>query len=69
MKGMPSVAQSQLLAIYERLHSFLGPSGWWPGETSLEVIVGAILTQNTSWRNVELALARLKEEGLCPWSG
>ncbi|RPH84824.1 MAG: endonuclease III domain-containing protein, partial [Desulfobacteraceae bacterium] len=39
------------------------PSGWWPGETSLEVIVGAILTQNTSWRNVELALARLKKEG------
>jgi len=63
MNGMPSVARSQLLAIYERLHSSLGPSDWWPGETSLEVIVGAILTQNTSWRNVEQALARLKEEG------
>ena len=60
---MPSVLRSQLLAIYERLHSFFGPSGWWPGETSLEVIVGAILTQNTSWRNVEQALARLKQEG------
>ena len=60
---MPSVARSQLLAIYERLHSFLGPSGWWPGESSLEVIVGAILTQNTSWRNVEQALDRLKQEG------
>ena len=52
-----------LLAIYERLYSSFGPSGWWPGETPLEVIVGAILTQNTSWRNVEQALARLKEEG------
>ena len=63
MNGMPTVARSQMLAIYERLHSFLGPSGWWPGETPVEVIVGAILTQNTSWRNVEQALARLKEEG------
>jgi endonuclease III related protein len=62
MNNMPSVARSQLLAIYERLHSSLGPSGWWPGETALEVIVGAILTQNTSWHNVEKALARLKEE-------
>ncbi|RPH86607.1 MAG: endonuclease III domain-containing protein, partial [Desulfobacteraceae bacterium] len=53
---MPPVARSQLLAIYERLYSFFGPSGWWPGETPLEVIVGAILTQNTSWRNVEQAL-------------
>jgi endonuclease-3 related protein len=63
MPGMPSVARSQLLAIYERLHSSLGPSDWWPGETSLEVIVGAILTQNTSWRNVEQALGRLRVEG------
>ncbi len=60
---MPPVTRSQLLTIYERLLSSLGPSGWWPGETPLEIIVGAILTQNTSWRNVELALVRLKEEG------
>ncbi len=63
MNAMFSVARSQLLAIYKRLQAALGPSGWWPGETPLEIIVGAILTQNTSWRNVEQALARLKEEG------
>lgn len=56
-------ARTLLLEIYERLYFSLGPSGWWPGETPLEIIIGAILTQNTSWRNVEQALVRLKEQG------
>lgn len=38
----------------------LGPQHWWPGETPFEVCVGAILTQNTSWKNVEKAIANLK---------
>jgi endonuclease III related protein len=63
MKNMTIGARSLLLEIYERLHSSLGPSGWWPGETPLEIIIGAILTQNTSWGNVEQALARLKGQG------
>jgi endonuclease III related protein len=63
MTAMSPGAQSLLLEIYERLYSTLGPSGWWPGETPLEIIVGAILTQNTSWHNVEQALVRLKEQG------
>lgn len=56
--------QKKLMAVYERLQAALGPSHWWPGETPLEVMVGAILTQNTSWSNVEKALERLKREGV-----
>ena len=41
-----------------------GPQGWWPGETPFEVMVGAILTQNTAWKNVEKAIATLKTYGL-----
>lgn len=37
-----------------------GPTGWWPGDTTFEIAVGAILTQNTAWRNVEQAIANLK---------
>lgn len=45
---------------YEALYGALGPSRWWPGETPLEVIVGAVLTQNTAWNNVEKAISALK---------
>jgi endonuclease-3 related protein len=41
-----------------------GPRGWWPGETPFEVMVGAILTQNTNWGNVERAIANLKARDL-----
>lgn len=46
--------------IYQKLYHFYGPQGWWPGKTRFEVIVGAILTQNTAWRNVEVAIKNLK---------
>lgn len=46
--------------IYRRLQRTLGPQHWWPAETRFEVIVGAILTQNTSWTNVERALTKLR---------
>lgn len=58
-----------LLAIYERLLAAHGHRGWWPGRTPLEIIVGAILTQNTAWRNVERALANLRDAGLLSVSG
>ena len=48
--------------LYQSLLSFYGPQGWWPAETPFEVIVGAILTQNTAWRNVEKAISNLKKE-------
>lgn len=49
--------------IAHRLQRTLGPQGWWPGQTPFEVMVGAVLTQAASWRNVESALARLKALG------
>ncbi len=52
-----------LTEIYELLHEAFGPQHWWPGETPFEVITGAILTQNTSWTNVEKAIANLKAAG------
>src|SRR5512134_845999 len=51
-----------LLTIFRRLLQAFGPRHWWPGETPFEVMVGAILTQNTSWTNVEKAIQRLKEK-------
>jgi endonuclease-3 related protein len=49
--------------IYRRLFGAMGPQHWWPAETPFEVIVGAILTQSTSWVAVEKAIAGLKAEG------
>ena len=57
------------MEIYRRLYERFGPQGWWPADGPFEVIVGAILTQNTAWRNVERAIGNLKEEGLLdPWA-
>ena len=50
--------------IYHRLFESLGPQHWWPGETLFEIMVGAVLTQNTSWANVEKAIHNLKEHNL-----
>jgi endonuclease-3 related protein len=49
---------------YERMRAAHGHQKWWPAETPFEVCVGAILTQNTAWTNVERALARLQEAGV-----
>lgn len=54
--------------MYTRLFSAFGPQSWWPGETPLEVSVGAVLTQNTAWTNVEKAIVNLKKAGLLPHS-
>jgi len=53
-----------LLKIYNSLYDFFGPLNWWPGDTPFEIMVGAILTQNTSWSNVEKAINNLKKENL-----
>ncbi|MHC4478831.1 MAG: endonuclease III domain-containing protein [Planctomycetota bacterium] len=50
----------KLTEIYELLLERFGAQHWWPGETQLEIIVGAVLTQNTNWTNVEKAIANLK---------
>ncbi len=54
----------QLTEIYQLLFERFGPQHWWPGETQLEIITGAILTQNTNWTNVEKAIKNLKSAGL-----
>lgn len=49
-----------IVSIFETMRDALGPSHWWPGDTPFEIAVGAILTQNTNWKNVEKAIANLK---------
>jgi endonuclease-3 related protein len=64
-KANPAIRNSQsdlLREIYRVLFRAFGPRHWWPAETPFEVMVGAILTQNTSWTNVEKAIQRLKEK-------
>ncbi|HPP52570.1 MAG TPA: endonuclease III domain-containing protein, partial [Thermoguttaceae bacterium] len=53
-----------LQQVYERLWKAYGPQHWWPGDGPFEVIVGAVLTQNTSWKNVERAIRNLRDAGL-----
>ena len=55
--------REQLHEIYELLRAAFGAQHWWPGETTFEIILGAILTQNTSWANVEKAITNLKAAG------
>lgn len=57
-----SASPGPLPEVYRVLYDRWGPQGWWPGQTRLEIIVGAILTQNTAWTNVEKAIRRLKKE-------
>ena len=53
-----------LLKIYHSLYNYFGPLNWWPGDTPFEIMVGAILTQNTSWSNAEKAINNLKKQNL-----
>jgi endonuclease-3 related protein len=53
-----------LLSVYHLLRERYGHARWWPGESAFEVCLGAILTQNTSWSNVEKALGVLRRRGL-----
>jgi endonuclease-3 related protein len=53
-----------LQKIYDRLLAAFGPQQWWPAETPFEVILGAILTQNTAWKNVATAIGNLRRYDL-----
>lgn len=64
-----AVSGGRLLRLYRTLLRRQGHSGWWPGETPFEVCVGAILTQNTSWANVEKALAELRRRRVLSFRG
>ena len=52
--------EKTLRSVYQALLETYGPQHWWPGDSPLEICIGAILTQNTSWTNVEKAIANLK---------
>ncbi|MFH1775991.1 MAG: endonuclease III domain-containing protein [Candidatus Omnitrophota bacterium] len=55
---------NKFLVIYNLLYKNFGRQYWWPASTPFEVVVGAILTQNTSWKNVEQAIGNLKRHAL-----
>jgi endonuclease-3 related protein len=59
-----TMTDGRLTEIYQLLYDRFGPQRWWPGETPFEIIIGAILTQNTNWTNVEKAIANLKSARL-----
>ncbi len=63
-----STAQ-HLQELYDILLKAYGPQHWWPGDTPFEVMVGAVLTQNTNWTNVEKAITNLKEAGVLTLEG
>ena len=60
----PNGTARLLRRVYQRLRARYGHAGWWPGESSFEICVGAILVQNTAWANVERALAVLRRRRL-----
>jgi endonuclease-3 related protein len=63
-KGARNSFADTIADIYGRLYNAYGPQKWWPADSALEVILGAILTQNTTWQAVEKAIARIKERAL-----
>jgi endonuclease III related protein len=56
--------RAEIIAYYIALLSRYGPQNWWPGDSQFEVIIGAYLTQNTNWSNVEKAIANLRQAGM-----
>ena len=58
-----SPSREQLVALYRGMLDAYGLQAWWPAESAFEVAIGAVLTQNTNWNNVERALQRLREAG------
>lgn len=53
--------KKKLGLVYQRIFSLFGPQRWWPADSPFEIIIGAILTQNTNWHNVEKAIKNLKK--------
>lgn len=65
---MSRAHRENIRLIFNRLLNAYGPQSWWPAESPTEVVIGAILTQNTAWTNVELAIANLKAANLVDWT-
>ncbi len=64
MKKYRDLTEDILMDIYRKLFSSFGARGWWPAETPFEVVIGAILAQNTSWSNAKSAIEQLKSNNL-----
>ena len=62
-------AARKLRDFYDALVARYGPQQWWPAQTALEVVVGAFLTQNTSWKGVERSIANLESHGVLTLNG
>ncbi|ATX81694.1 DNA-3-methyladenine glycosylase III [Mariprofundus ferrinatatus] len=62
------MSRTSPMQVYDTLFTAYGPQHWWPAEKPFEVMVGAILTQNTNWRNVEKAIANLKAEKMLDYA-
>ncbi len=65
----PITRSLEVIPYYHALYSRWGPQNWWPAKSRLEVIVGAYLTQNTNWSNVEKAIANLRHAGVLSVKG
>ena len=63
-RSMHPPLEKKLMNVFGRLYSRYGPQHWWPGDGAFEVIIGAILTQGTSWTNVDKALVNLKAKAI-----
>lgn len=57
---LSSPTAKKLMEMFNLMLDHFGPQQWWPGDTALEIMVGAVLTQNTNWNNVEKAISNLK---------
>jgi endonuclease-3 related protein len=68
-RGKRLTAAQRLRRMYDQLIDAYGPQHWWPAQTPFEVILGAYLTQNTSWKAVELSLANLRDAGAMTLDG
>ncbi|MDY7036550.1 MAG: endonuclease III domain-containing protein [Thermodesulfobacteriota bacterium] len=66
---MLAVTGQRLMEMFNLLLNHFGPQNWWPAENELEMMVGAVLTQNTNWKNVEKAIGNLKKRNLLSLKG
>lgn len=66
---LKEIGEDGLMSIYHKLYEKFGPRHWWPAESVLEIIVGAVLTQSVAWKNVEKALQNLKQAEKLSFSG
>jgi endonuclease-3 related protein len=65
-----SKANATIIAeIYDALYRHFGPQHWWPAESPFEVVVGAVLTQNTNWSNVTKAIREIQRHGVLSFEG